>query len=414
MKLIPIRYHSKRYPPNIRSNIEEIAGNLDKSVINPRMDYSLHTEYSYMKRDLDNKLINKYEHLKNSHKNQIPQLWKDKNWAKEYAYFIIDLIGNNKAPTIIEIHPPFNDYCETYNKFFEIYTEFEKIITSKFPNVKILIENRNGTQYRGGKFLISNGESIINFLEELKKQNTRLRLVLDYPQLFSAENRKMDNLNVDKIVEFNKNLKKHASYVDGFHLWGKRKSDKGRWAAHTGDLNSFFSNNKENKEKFLKSLIETFNDDIPRYFVPEVNSSERDLHSIIKDLLKYNVTFKIENKQPTMIELDEKYIFHIPLYKYENNELVKINITDILDDLINQLNQEGYDSLYIMKVKGYYKSRGFDELLLTIFISEEQLKRQNQDSPEIVFKDWFKINNNILRQEALAYECNNKMFICEI
>lgn len=115
-----------------------------------------------------------------------------------------------------------------------------------------------------------------------------------------------------------------------------------------------------------------------------------------------------------MLELDKKYVFHVPLYKYENKELVSIEIKDILDDLVNQLNQKGYDSLYIMKVKGYYKSRGFDELLLTIFISEEQLKRQNQDSPEIVFKNWFKINNNILRQEALAYECNNKMFICEI
>lgn len=292
MELIPIIYHSKRYPPNIRSNIEEIAANLDKSTINPRMSYSLHTEYSYMKRELDNTLINNYKHLKECHKKYIPQLWKDNDWAREYAYFIIDLVGNNKEPLIIEIHPPFNDYCETYNKFFEIYSEFEKIIISKFPDVKILIENRNGTLYTGGKFLISNGESILNFLEELEETDNRLRLVLDYPQLFSAENKKMDNLNVDKIVEFNKKLKKYASYVAGFHLWGKRKSPKGRWAAHTGDLNSFFSNNKENKDKFLKSLVETFNDDIPRYFVPEVNSSEKDLHSIIKDLIEYDIIFK--------------------------------------------------------------------------------------------------------------------------
>ena len=32
------------------------------------------------------------------------------------------------------------------------------------------------------------------------------------------------------------------------------------------------------------SVFSTFNDDIARYFVPEVNSGESDLHSIVNDL----------------------------------------------------------------------------------------------------------------------------------
>ena len=57
MKLIPIIYHNKRYPLGITSNIEEVAGHLDKEYIKPKSRYSLHTEYSHMKRKLDSKLL---------------------------------------------------------------------------------------------------------------------------------------------------------------------------------------------------------------------------------------------------------------------------------------------------------------------------------------------------------------------
>ena len=92
MILIPITYHSKKYPVGIKSNIDEIAGNFDKSSISPIRKYSLHTEYSHMKRKLDNSLINKYPKLKSSQKDNIPQLWKDKEWAQEFANYIIDWI----------------------------------------------------------------------------------------------------------------------------------------------------------------------------------------------------------------------------------------------------------------------------------------------------------------------------------
>lgn len=295
MILIPITYHSKKYPIGIISNIDEIAGNFDKSSISPIRKYSLHTEYSHMKRKLSNNLIDKYPRLKNSQKDNIPQLWKDKEWAQEFANYIIELVGNNQPPEIIEVHPPFNDYCFDFDDFFDIYVEFEKIILQKYPNIKIFIENRCGTFYKGGKFLISNCKSIINFLSELSSRNLRLKLVLDYPQVFSAEAIKMDDIKLNKIIDFNKNINKYIEYIGGFHLWGKRKSIKGRWAPHTGDLNTFFSNNELLKSEFILSINKTFNDDKPRYFVPEVNSGEEDLHSIIYDLLKFNVVFDEKN-----------------------------------------------------------------------------------------------------------------------
>lgn len=295
MNLIPITYHSKKYPKNVISNIDEIAGNFDKDIINPKREYSLHTEYSHMKRKLDNRLINKYPELKKSERENIPQLWKSKEWAREFANFIIELVGNNIHPKIIEIHPPFNDYCKNFSLFFDIYEEFEKIISVELPNTNIFIENRCGTFYKGGKFIISNGKSIIQFLQELEVRKLRLKLVLDYPQVFSAESIKMDDIKLKKIIEFNNNIKPYISHIGGFHLWGKRKSQTGRWTSHTGDLNTFFSNNNLLKDEFISSVVNTFDDNDIRFFVPEVNSSEEDLQSIIFDLLKYDVKFNFND-----------------------------------------------------------------------------------------------------------------------
>ena len=295
MNLIPITYHSKKYPKNVISNIDEIAGNFDKDIINPKREYSLHTEYSHMKRKLDNRLINKYPELKKSERENIPELWKSKEWAREFANFIIELVGNNIHPKIIEIHPPFNDYCKNFSLFFDIYEEFEKIISVELPNTNIFIENRCGTFYKGGKFIISNGKSIIQFLQELEVRKLRLKLVLDYPQVFSAESIKMDDIKLKKIIEFNNNIKPYISHIGGFHLWGKRKSQTGRWTSHTGDLNTFFSNNNLLKDEFISSVVNTFDDNDIRFFVPEVNSSEEDLQSIIFDLLKYDVKFNFND-----------------------------------------------------------------------------------------------------------------------
>ena len=104
-----------------------------------------------------------------------------------------------------------------------------------------------------------------------------------------------------------------------------------------------------------------------------------------------------------MIELSEKYVFHIPMYRYADDGLTSIVLDDILDDLVSSLDEAGFDSLYMTKAKAFYKSRCFDELLLTIFTSSSL--------PVEIFKKWFRANNDILGQEAFAWECGNSLFI---
>lgn len=107
-----------------------------------------------------------------------------------------------------------------------------------------------------------------------------------------------------------------------------------------------------------------------------------------------------------MIELDKKYVFHVPLYKYVDDELVLIDIDDVLDDLINQFHSNGFDSLYMTKIKSYYRKRLYDEILITIFACG--------DSPICVFEKWFRKNNDVLCQEAFAYETGCRMVIREL
>ena len=102
--------------------------------------------------------------------------------------------------------------------------------------------------------------------------------------------------------------------------------------------------------------------------------------------------------------LSKKYIFHIPLYEYDGRELVAIDMDGLLDDLIFRLGEASFDSLYITKVESHYKARSFDELLLTIFV-------ENNECLEEIFKKWFRDNNDVLQQDEFAYECGNELFI---
>ena len=98
--------------------------------------------------------------------------------------------------------------------------------------------------------------------------------------------------------------------------------------------------------------------------------------------------------------LKEKYVFHIPLCRYVGGCLEEIEIDNLLDELIDELDCE---SFYTSRVVSYYKSRCFDEMLITIFT--------NDDDVGEVFKKWFRANNHILGQEAFSFEYNGEMVI---
>ena len=151
----------------------------------------------------------------------------------------------------------------------------------------------------------------MNFCDALRTSK------IDYPQVFSAELIKMDNINLKKILSFNNNLMLFRESIGGFHTWGKRKSEKGRWAPHTGNLDTFFSNHEKLKQEFLESILQTFNDDIERCFVPEVNSGESDLLSIVSDMEQAGFAFISEKKFNYQL-IRIKWVEEQPLFELYN------------------------------------------------------------------------------------------------
>lgn len=292
--LIPIRYRNKEYPNNIMPKIEEISARFDiKKVIRPKpeMDYSLHTDYGHYDSELNRPFLTEFETIKGAYKNHIPQLWSNEKWAKEFAVFIKRIVGNNKPPRIIEIHPPFKDYCESIEKFIDIYKLFEEDILLSFPDVKIVMENRCGTL---GKetFLISTSDDILELYRLLNGLNLRLRIALDFPQLFSSEKLDIGKFSKEKIVSILRRFNLCSPYIIEFHIWGKKLNAKGKSCVHCGDLNTYFKD-EDLKHLFLKELFYLFDDRTPRYFLPEVNSSKKDVASIVEDFS--SAGFKFEN-----------------------------------------------------------------------------------------------------------------------
>lgn len=307
-KLIPVAYNRKKYPPEIMPKLIEIPAHFDcKPLSDTEMEYSLHTEYSYNKRNFISDACAGFKAIRAADEGGVPKLWFNKEWVSDFLCFLVNFVGNNKPPKIIEIHPPFDDYCPTIEKFIEIYKDFEKEVLSIWPKVLILLENRSGTKYRNGNFLISNLGDLKQLIIMIEAHHLELRIALDIPQLFQAHNldffRGRDLQN--GLLRILDELYAIRDYIESIHIWGKCIGKNNRPSSHMGTLDSYFgmipckeisaqfvSNSKTEaleyvadlKSIFLKELYRLFDDGKVRYFLPEVNSKNEHLFSIVKDL----------------------------------------------------------------------------------------------------------------------------------
>ena len=280
-----IKYHNQAYPADVPLRTAECAANFDIASVNADLRVSLHTEYSYGKRKMDSALISPFTAIVAAQKNGIPQLWKSEKWAEEFAQFIFALAGNI-IPAVIEVHPPFTDYCD-FDSFLKSYQVFEAIILEKYPNIDLLIENRCGSVYHGGKFLISKNKEIEQLCNAIVQNHLHLQVAYDVPQVYTAHNVKKP----DQYLTLLQQAIDFRQQIGGVHLWGKRKSETGRKVAHCGDLTSYFEEIPDIKEAFLQQFSRTFDDGTVRKMVLEVNSGNNDLLSIVSDLQSAGIKF---------------------------------------------------------------------------------------------------------------------------
>lgn len=286
--LIPIKYHKRVYPAHIMPVIDEVAGHFDVKKISAPREFSLHTEYSYGKRSMLSELLYKFPIIRESHNQGVPKLWHSNEWALEFASFIKYLCNGSK-PAIIEVHPPFSDYTESIKSFLNMYKKFEELILDFFPDTKIFIENRSGSIYKGGKFVFSRSRDLQELSDGIAQMGLRLRITLDIPQLITAYGGPQ-TIDSTSILSLLNRLNILQPMVEGIHLWGKKKSSNGRTVSHSGDLNTYFESDQK-KNVFLEWFASFVQDNKKRYFVPEVNSSDKDLFSIVADLESMGIIF---------------------------------------------------------------------------------------------------------------------------
>jgi len=235
-------------------------------------NYSLHTEYSAS--PIKNPYLQNYPSLFNSTFNGKASLWTSNNWVKEFFDLIdqkIQQIG--KAPTIIEIHPPYKKHVKI-NDFFNRYTIFENIVLKKYPDVMILIENRNCC----GNFLLSRANDYIDFANQINDRKLNLKLIIDIPQLFGKELFLNKNNNVQNTIDnvfYTLSTRIVADNICGIHICGK---------GHNGGFDSIFNKNIQNTQYFLnrfKAFSLLLTNKI--YIVPEI-FKQQDFVNIINDL----------------------------------------------------------------------------------------------------------------------------------
>ena len=280
-----IKYHGQEYPADVPLRIEEISAHFDITSVGGRLERSLHTEYSSGKRKYNSALIAMFPEILAAQKDGVPQLWKNESWAIQFADFIFELVGSGPAPKVIEIHPPFSDYSDLPG-FVKNYSGFEAKIKERFPAAEILVENRCGSVYHGGRFVLSKVRDIAALCEEIEKAGLRLRIAYDVPQIYTAHNAKTE----EKYISLLEDTKPLRGFIGGVHLWGKSISSSGRKVAHCGDLNSYFGD-QGIKEHFLKAFKDCFDDGVSRKMVLEVNSGNKDLQSIVTDLQSAGICF---------------------------------------------------------------------------------------------------------------------------
>ena len=304
VKLIPVQYDKITYPNGVHCEIKEESAPLSIPHLKrfaPK--YSLHTDPSASRRvPIDSEFLKEFPTLRKRCVEGIPQLWFNKQWAEEFADFIKKVVDKNRPPAIIEIHPPYKDYCNSMQHFLENYRVFEERILSFYPKTEILVENRYGTKYTRSPFLISSYRDVVDFVSQLEKTTPKLKLglVLDFPQLL-AESRMLRPKNdktKEMLPEMFTSLKSCKSRIRSVHLWGPRKiKDDGNFmGVHKEDLNGLFQWHEGMKKVFLEELNELLRDIPSCYFVPEVGARTKEetdtkVNAIVNDLVSSGFVF---------------------------------------------------------------------------------------------------------------------------
>ena len=320
-ELIPVRYGSLMYPLNVKPTVGEVSlrFNVDKSKIEKSIGdmkkngvkyFSLHTQEPYTTDDddLKNSIINNpasivvKDNLINI-KESPTNLWSSREWIDNFIIFlkrVSESFDDKNSVRVVELHTPRNkNYINSIDTFMDKVKSFYDVMSPVFPKAEFVVEN----SFK--KPLLYGVEEINEFsdkIDELGKDNYKIGIALDIPQLLKAKELRNINAEGKKIENLFKSLERSRHNIRSIHLSGA-KAVVPNGQSHHGDLNSLFhhgypeTNEEEEKAKslkqsLLKGLYLMLSDENKRYLVPELNGNpDNALESIIRDLNATGVKF---------------------------------------------------------------------------------------------------------------------------
>lgn len=288
-RLVLVQYKDPIFPGGVSCNLKMVEGHFDIDSVTETGRYILNTEFSYCRRKFKSKAMSNSREVLKANEDGVPLLWHNKKWASVFVQFIRDLTQNAANPEAIVIYPPFSSYMPTIEEFLNVYCVFQNEIKKVYPDTLIMIRNRNKAIKREMDFLINNIDDIKELSKAIEKYKLDLRISLDLTQLFEAQNYQVRYFYEEECRKLFGKLKKYKEYIYGIHIFGKMVGPQGRPKVTSGNFDSRFGVNK--KQVFLQSLSFVFDDELERYFVPEINSGIEDMSLIIDDLQSVGFSF---------------------------------------------------------------------------------------------------------------------------
>lgn len=108
------------------------------------------------------------------------------------------------------------------------------------------------------------------------------------------------------------------------------------------------------------------------------------------------------------MKLPHKLVFHIPQKALVHGVALEIPFSELFPNLVTALYAAGLSGFYVVDGVGFYKGRTYPEKLVTVFCGD------TMEAVESAYQDWFQRFNDVLQQEAFAYEVDGELVIKDL
>ncbi|MGI5976742.1 MAG: hypothetical protein ACOX68_03500 [Candidatus Limivicinus sp.] len=105
---------------------------------------------------------------------------------------------------------------------------------------------------------------------------------------------------------------------------------------------------------------------------------------------------------------DVKLVLHVPHFSW-CGKLTENQHVAFLRYLRAELGAAGFTAFYSVPATGFYSGRSYAEELVTVFCAEDKKEHIIK-----IFEAAYRTHNDLLQQEAFAYECGGMLFTEEL